>query len=649
MEFIWGKTNQKFNAKLLFKYRLIGNEDLLSLCAGNFYTVYFDDKLVSYGPERTAAGYSKIREIPIPKDANEITVLMFDYLIPSFDVDNQPPFFGAEIFSNGKLVAASTDFEIYESNMFLDKTNKYSYQRGFIERFDLRNIKYTKVEQIDVEPRIILKGIGDTCSYKEQSFDFIKKLPFTCFDEVCLPNYMKQERHREYYEGFDIQKDFLDEIKNEYICYEYCLKEERSGLLKFDISSIEENVKVFIVFDEYLENGKWKYGRSSCNDLVTIDVSKGKHVVITSSPYSLKHMRILMNKEINIIPSIVCIENNRVKPLKDTGDEKLNVILSAARNTFMQNAVDIYTDCPGRERAGWLCDSYFLALAEHFFTGNNKIEKCFLENFILGEYEEIEKGMLPMAFPACDDTGTFIPNWAMWFVLELEQYYLRTKDSGLVDKAKTKVYELVKYFEQFENEYSLLENLRSWVFVEWSAAGTEDFIKGVSFPTNMLYAEMLKSVSRLYKEDECNQKAQIIIDNINKLSWNGHLYIDNTLRIDGVLKPAIEHTSETCQYYALFFNINSSEEFISFIKNELGPLRKKGKYPEIPESNSFIGNYLRFLWLKRIGEKERIKKECIDYFYPMAKYSGTLWEKNTPNASCNHGFASSIAAILFDD
>lgn len=129
MEFIWGKTNQKFNAKLLFKYRLIGNEDLLSLCAGNFYTVYFDDKLVSYGPERTAAGYSKIREIPIPKDANEITVLMFDYLIPSFDVDNQPPFFGAEIFSNGKLVAASTDFEIYESNMFLDKTNKYSYQR----------------------------------------------------------------------------------------------------------------------------------------------------------------------------------------------------------------------------------------------------------------------------------------------------------------------------------------------------------------------------------------------------------------------------------------------------------------------------------------------------------------------------------------
>ena len=80
----------------------------------------------------------------------------------------------------------------------------------------------------------------------------------------------------------------------------------------------------------------------------------------------------------------------------------------------------------------------------------------------------------------------------------------------------------------------------------------------------------------------------------------------------------------------------------------MGPLRKD-QYPEIARSNSFIGNYLRFLWLKRLGLTDKIKEEALEYFYKMAKYSGTLWEKDVPNASCNHGFASSIAPILLDD
>ena len=83
-----------------------------------------------------------------------------------------------------------------------------------------------------------------------------------------------------------------------------------------------------------------------------------------------------------------------------------------------------------------------------------------------------------------------------------------------------------------------------------------------------------------------------------------------------------------------------------FILNELGPLRNKDSHKDIARSNSFIGNYLRFLWLNQLNEIDRIKKEAADYFFNMASYSGTLWEKSVANASCNHGFASSIAPIL---
>ena len=644
MEFIWAKNKNKFGYKTIFRYVLKEPADKLILCAGPYYLVHFDDQFVSYGPERTAAGYSRKRVMSIPNGTKQIDIVVLDYGIKSLDVDDTQPFFGAELYSQGRLVATSKDFKAYNSSKYDTRSFKYSYQRGFGERFDLRDIKETELETFEIPPLKIIDGVGDTCLYHSMNMELVKSFPFHGFDMIRPRNYMYDASHPEYH-AFDVEKEFIEETKNGYQCFEYQLKQEKTGLIKLHISSKEDNVKVFVVFDEYLTDGKWEFGRLSSTDLITVDVSKGDYEIITSTTYSLKHLCVIMNKNIEVIPSLVLIQNDQVPELKETGDEKKDIIMDAARNTFMQNAVDIYTDCPGRERGGWLCDGYFTAKAERFFTGRNNIERCFLENFILGEYPELPKGMLPMVFPGHDTT--FIPNWAMWFVLELEQYYKNTGDKPLIDLAKNKVYGLVKYFEPFENEYSLLENLESWVFVEWSEAGTEDFVKGVSFPTNMLYGSMLRAIAKLYNDKELLEKGNKIHQNVNKLSFNGKLYIDNAIRADGKLTPIKEHTSETCQYYALFFHLNEDTSFINFVKDELGP-KKKNQHPNIPSSNSFIGNYLRFLWLKEIGENEIIKDEAIEYFYKMAKYSGTLWEKDAPSASCNHAFASSIAAILFD-
>ena len=59
----------------------------------------------------------------------------------------------------------------------------------------------------------------------------------------------------------------------------------------------------------------------------------------------------------------------------------MDSIFNAAVETFKQNTLDIYMDCPSRERAGWLCDSFFTARAEHYLTGASTVEKNFLENF----------------------------------------------------------------------------------------------------------------------------------------------------------------------------------------------------------------------------------------------------------------------------
>ena len=68
-------------------------------------------------------------------------------------------------------------------------------------------------------------------------------------------------------------------------------------------------------------------------------------------------------------------------------------IYRAALRTFSHNAVDLFTDCPSRERAEWLCDTFFTGRAKHFFFGDSVIEDAFLENYVLYKNE----GEFPVA------------------------------------------------------------------------------------------------------------------------------------------------------------------------------------------------------------------------------------------------------------
>ena len=100
-------------------------------------------------------------------------------------------------------------------------------------------------------------------------------------------------------------------------------------------------------------------------------------------------------------------------------------IYDAAVRTFCHNVLDIYMDCPSRERAGWLCDSYFTGKTEHFLFGTTFVEDAFLENYRLYKNDDgmIPEGSLPMCFPSdIKDNGEMIPQWTMWYVLEVEDY-----------------------------------------------------------------------------------------------------------------------------------------------------------------------------------------------------------------------------------
>ena len=336
----------------------------------------------------------------------------------------------------------------------------------------------------------------------------------------------------------------------------------------------------------------------------------------------------------------------------DSSDPAIEKIFEAARETYAQNAVDVFTDCPGRERAGWLCDSFFTGRSSILFTGSLEGEDLFLENYLLPEsFEKIPDGMFAMCYPGDFMNARFIPNWAMWLVLEVEEYKKRGGDLRIVEAYRPKFEKLVGYLKTFRNSDGLLENLPSWVFLEWSMAN--NLVQDVNYPSNMTWAEVLDAMDRLYGMPELAAEAEKVRETVRRQSWTGKWFCDNALRQkDGTLKLSGECT-ETCQYYAFYFKTATPETHAELWRTliaDFGPKRKEtGKYPEIHPSNAFIGNYLRLECLSREGLSDRILDETRGFFLYMADITGTLWENIGTTASCNHGFASHVAVTYRRD
>lgn len=124
----------------------------------------------------------------------------------------------------------------------------------------------------------------------------------------------------------------------------------------------------------------------------------------------------------------------------------------------------------------------------------------------------------------------------------------------------------------------------------------------------------------------------------------------NEVYENGELKSTANRT-ETCQYYAFFTGVATKELYPELWKTltaEFGPDRlQKGLHPEIHPSNAFIGNFLRLELLCRNGDYSKLLEEIKGYFLYMAEKTGTLWEYKDTFASCNHGFASYAAELIY--
>lgn len=687
---IWADgRSEEMNCELSFRTVIPkGEETKLFLAASSIYRLWVNGEFICAGPARAAHGWYRVDEICLSpfltEDRNYVVTEVLGYNVNSYDTLDQPSFLTEEIWQGNEVISytGGESITIHDFKNRVQKVQRYSFQRAFIDAYqyeDENKYMYHMNEsaqslckiEIQTDKRYIYRDVEmpgfetlepvsvikkGTAYYEKEKTEIIPEEYFFKIKQD-LKGYAREKT--EIHVSEEAQKIQLQEtecsvnaiairqlpLSDEYAIYE--LPYNATGF--FDIRlEVREKSRTFVMFDEILSNGSVDFLRmNSCNCFV-YRMNAGKYRLMNFAPYTMKYLQIVVLGEC-IVEQVQFKEYKNSSVLKRIHlpqDTELALIYDAALESFRANALDLFMDCPSRERGGWLCDSYFTSSVEYVLTGKNVIEKAFLENFILNkEFRHIPEGMIPMCYPADHNNGNFIPQWAMWYVLEIEKYVYGNQDFELAERSKNLIYSLLKYFESFENENGMLENLQGWNFIEWSRANDPDLVNGVNFPTNMLYMRMLKCVSALYKDLILERKADRLRKNIRKRSFNGMFYTDNEHRDKNQLvNPGI--CTEVCQYYAFFTGVatvKEDSELWKIMKNKFGPIRSTiNDYPEIAGTNVFIGKYLRIELLYRQGLFEEVIKEIKEVFLGMAKETGTLWEHMLPTASCNHGFASYV-------
>ncbi len=695
---VWAAgREEEMNVSLVFSAEIDDSDPagvILRLTGSTILRIRVNNEFAGYGPARGPHGWFRIDEWDISpklrKGRNTVQIEISGYNSNSFYLLDQPSFLQAEVVDRaGNILAATAAAEsadmpvifsaVDQTGRRVQKVQRFSFQRPFIEVYDFRRPygAVTLAEQAPVGylPRRVpypefavlnptawlrrgkLSGRAVEKPWRDRSLTNIgpKLKGYKMDDLELILSDEVQALGTSYLDGVEplAEGSTFTESDAQLVDFGANL----CGFFGFELDEVEEGTEIVLTFDEILmeESGDLLFSRLSTCSAIKWTLRGDEKIIEAIEPQVGRYAKIHCLKGSFRLKRFYLREYAYPEIRRASfacSDPRLEKLFRAGVLTFRENSVDVFTDCPHRERAGWLCDSFFTARTAFDLNGMTDVEDAFFENYMLPDsFKALPEGMLPMCYPSDHYNGVYIPNWSLWFVVELAEYARRGGNRAIVSGLKAKIEKLMAFFTQFENSDGLLENLKSWVFVEWSKANS--FVQDVNYPSNMLYAAALEAAGKLYDRADWTEKAEKIRGTVNRQSFDGEFFVDNALRKEDGSLEITRNRSEVCQYFAFFFGTATPEshpDLWNTLLNEFGPHRvEEGKYPEIHKANSFVGNVIRLELLSRAGRGAQLLEESVAYNEYMADRTGTLWENDGAYASCNHGFASHICHVLLRD
>ncbi len=676
---------------------------VFALTARNVYRLYVNGKLVMHGPARTAHGYARVDEVnvlPYLKDGDNhfgIEVMVYGDVYNGYsnDCTLEAGMFVGELLINQKVVSATgtTDWSVTHLTSRIPNSERISHCREAAEIYTLDDhyylwnlglVTYQKPVVLDDAPvylphhalkptlqrHFLTPMVAFGSCYIQQNKPLVPLFYENNPYYHSLTEHPLEDCRRTVdttFGGVNVRR-MQDSWLLEGECDKYVMfdgGESYVGFIEVNFDCAHAGI-VDIVHSELLnKDGSIPYP----HNLVTrLHVEAGTHCIITMEPYLARYIKIYFRGtgDVELFPVSMYDYTypDEMRSGFQCSNDSINALYNAAKKTLILNTMDIFMDCPDRERGGWLCDSLWTARAAHMMLSDPSVEREFIENFLLTPAEGMFHGFFPEVYPALKPdykAMTGITTWTFWLMCELCEYTLRTGDTYLRDTYRERVEAFVKGSQDFIGKSGLLERL-PWVFIDWSLSNKGEYHQPISTPANALYAYTLTQLGMLYDRTDWVALGQgmrnILREAIIKSSPLGLSTlqtIPDALQVDdnGVLSPKdyVSESGMATSLWAGLFLPGEAPCMEDALRDCMGPAPVYAPDPNIGKSQIFIGLCIRLDLLSRFGMCDKLYDDLLAIYMPQIKDGpGTLWETQDFNSSSKcHGFTSHAGVHLMRD
>lgn len=677
---------------------------VLALTARNAYRLYINGEVVMHGPARTAHGYCRVDEIDVTKHLcmgeNHIgvEVMVYGDVYDRYSNDStlEEGLFVGELTVNGQVALATgvSAWKVTRLTSRAPHSQRLSHSREASEIYfmdeqyalwDLGLVDYADAVAVKGQEPTYLPHEALKPTLAEHAFTQLVEFGSCYIDEHKPLTSLFYEKNNPYYHalsefpledcrrtveqvynGVNLQRApdslLLEGEEDKYLLFDG--GESRVGFIKVSFECAHDGI-VDIVHSELMElDGSFAYD----HDTVTrLHVKAGACGFIAMEPCLARYVKIYFRGVGDVqLFGVSMLEYSYPDEMRSgfqCSDDEINRLYNAAKKTLLLNTMDIFMDCPERERGGWLCDSLWTARAAHMMLSDPRVEREFIENFLLTPCDMFH-GFFPEVYPGLKpDYGamTGITTWSFWLMCELCEYTARTGDTYLRDTYAHRVEAFVKGSSAFMGESGLLENL-PWLFIDWSLSNDSLYQQPISTPANALYAYMLTQLGELYGRKDWIEKGQgirsilrLAIIGDSELGLASLRTFSDSFKTDdhGKLIPSgkVSESGLVTSLWAGLFLPGEAPLLEENLFNRMGPAPLYAADPNIGQSQLFIGLCIRLDLLSRFGACEQMYRDLLAIYLPQLKEGpGTLWEVRDISASSRcHGFTSHAGVHLMRD
>lgn len=699
---VWGTGLQHTYNQFLGFYRKleISPEQTVKFAIGarSYYRLFINGEMIANGPARTAKHYCRIDEISKKLSgtvhiAVEVTAIskLNNYCN---DCTLEPGLLVMEITDEqGNVLAATGDafWNYTELTSRRELVETMSHSRGIVEWYDLDeksfdwrcgNIEEAKIPaELDEKVTFLerrapyptyqplsmgaLLEVADMIPTEEGGAGFVLKLARSVNEswyemlpkENCFLEQLRKANEATftgtYKQSVDIEKGkTIYTIVPGENAASFLWEREQSeiGFIDFEVT-VEKSCVIDIINSDH----RHFTGVLKSNSYATRYCLKpGTYHLTTLEPKLTRYIKMIFRTTgIITVSKPQLLDDSYPENYKgyfECSDGELNMIYQAARRTLRLSTLDIFMDCPQRERGGWLCDSQFSAHATYQMFGDLGVEKDFIENFMLTDPDTMWKSFFPEVYPGSktEPSDPGLQNWSFWLLTELYEYYKRSGDVAFVKQCEERVSRFVEGLLSLRGESGLLENLYNQ-FLDWSLSNRSFSLYPISIPNNCLAVNLLEKMAELYGKEEWKIAAdemRCIIEqmdtSIGLFSGGGDAAVYKDGKLDRTDCPT--ESGAALEIWSGFHEDDAN--YMQKFYYTMGTCPTYCADPNVGKSNLFIGLMIRFDVLARMGKIDQLVKEWKDLYLPEIKLgSGTLFENYNGFSGC-HGFNGATGALM---